>query len=170
MKAISLHQPWASLVMVGRQLWETRSWPTDYRGVLAIHAGKTLPPYALEFCREFDGELAAVGIHDVTALPLGAVLGCVRLTGCIKTDGPEARRLGERAKAWGNWEPGRYAWRLEGPAPYGAPVPARGMRGLWDWTQPGEPVDRSAPAAPDASPSLTTAKWPHTSARQGRLL
>lgn len=40
MKAISLWQPWASLVAVGAKKIETRSWATKYRGSLAIHATK----------------------------------------------------------------------------------------------------------------------------------
>ncbi len=40
MKALTLHQPWASLIACGRKRIETRSWKTDYRGPLAIHAGK----------------------------------------------------------------------------------------------------------------------------------
>ena len=43
MKAITLHQPWASLVALGVKTIETRSWPTKYRGPLAIHAGKGRP-------------------------------------------------------------------------------------------------------------------------------
>lgn len=39
MKAITLHQPWASLVALGVKTIETRSWSTKYRGPLAIHAG-----------------------------------------------------------------------------------------------------------------------------------
>lgn len=40
MKALTLHQPWASLIAVGVKTIETRSWATKYRGPLAIHAGK----------------------------------------------------------------------------------------------------------------------------------
>ena len=43
MKALTLHQPWATLVAVGEKRIETRSWSTDYRGPLAIHAGKARP-------------------------------------------------------------------------------------------------------------------------------
>lgn len=39
MKAITLHQPWASLVAEGVKTIETRSWSTKYRGPLVIHAG-----------------------------------------------------------------------------------------------------------------------------------
>lgn len=45
MKALTLHQPWASLVALGVKTIETRSWSTKYRGQLVIHAGRSLPPY-----------------------------------------------------------------------------------------------------------------------------
>ncbi len=41
MKAISLLQPWATLVAIGAKRIETRSWATNYRGPLAIHASKS---------------------------------------------------------------------------------------------------------------------------------
>ena len=40
MKAITLWDPWASLIALGEKKVETRSWRTDYRGPLAIHAAK----------------------------------------------------------------------------------------------------------------------------------
>jgi activating signal cointegrator 1 len=40
LKALSLYQPWASLVALGVKTIETRSWSTSYRGPLAIHAGR----------------------------------------------------------------------------------------------------------------------------------
>ena len=49
MKAITIRQPWATLIVSldgsGRPLKaaETRGWKTSYRGPLAIHAGKTVP-------------------------------------------------------------------------------------------------------------------------------
>lgn len=43
MKALTLHQPWASLIAVGAKKIETRSWSTSYRGPLAIHAAASVP-------------------------------------------------------------------------------------------------------------------------------
>ena len=43
MKALTLTQPWASLVAIGAKRIETRSWSTPYRGLLAIHAAKGFP-------------------------------------------------------------------------------------------------------------------------------
>lgn len=44
MKALTLTQPWATLVAIGAKRIETRSWSTTYRGPLAIHAAKGLGP------------------------------------------------------------------------------------------------------------------------------
>ncbi len=41
MKALTLWQPWATLVAIGAKRVETRSWSTSYRGPLAIHAATT---------------------------------------------------------------------------------------------------------------------------------
>lgn len=43
MKAITLWQPWASLIAIGAKKYETRSWKTNYRGPIAIHAAKKDP-------------------------------------------------------------------------------------------------------------------------------
>jgi len=43
MKAITLHQPWASLVAQDIKTIESRSWTTSYRGLLVIHASKRQP-------------------------------------------------------------------------------------------------------------------------------
>lgn len=50
MRAISLLQPWATLVALGAKRRETRSWPTRYRGPIAIHASKGMPRASEEAC------------------------------------------------------------------------------------------------------------------------
>ena len=50
MKAITLTQPWATLVAMGAKQVETRSWSTAYRGQIAIHAAKGYPKEARELC------------------------------------------------------------------------------------------------------------------------
>src|SRR5271166_4355910 len=46
MKALTLTQPWATLVAIKAKRIETRSWRTSYRGPFAIHAGKSFPEWA----------------------------------------------------------------------------------------------------------------------------
>jgi len=38
MRAITLQQPWAWLVVNGYKRWEYRTWSTDHRGLLVVHA------------------------------------------------------------------------------------------------------------------------------------
>ena len=52
MKALTLTQPWATLVAIGAKRIETRSWRTSYRGPLAIHAAKGFPKWAREFAQD----------------------------------------------------------------------------------------------------------------------
>ena len=37
MKALSIREPWASMITDGRKTIETRNWKTNHRGLLAIH-------------------------------------------------------------------------------------------------------------------------------------
>lgn len=91
MRALSLWQPWASLIAVGAKTIETRSWGTKYRGPLAIHAAKTLEGISMvnagRMCREDDAAIAAaLSAHGVTVwgdLPLGAVVAVADLVDCV---------------------------------------------------------------------------------------
>ena len=46
MKALTLHQPYASAIALGLKHFETRAWKTTYRGPVAIHAAQCVPKYA----------------------------------------------------------------------------------------------------------------------------
>ena len=41
MKVLSLREPWATLIKDKKKFVETRSWKTNYRGELYIHASMT---------------------------------------------------------------------------------------------------------------------------------
>ena len=48
MKALTIKQPWATLIMQGDKRFEFRSWQTKYRGDLLIHAGKGIDKEAMK--------------------------------------------------------------------------------------------------------------------------
>lgn len=79
MKAITICQPYAELIVRGQKRVENRSWRTHYRGWLAIHAGKSR-----EWLR-----LGPNGVRDlnydlhVQNLAFGAVVGVARLVDCL---------------------------------------------------------------------------------------
>lgn len=136
MKALSLIQPWASLVASGAKRWETRSWRANYRGPLAIHASAAMPISARDLIDQhpFRWRLAA-GLAcrpgDIAlALPRGAVIGITWLEDVVRTEDIRDD-LDEEEIAFGNFGDGRYAWRLREPESF-APVCWRGHLGLWD--------------------------------------
>ena len=53
MKALTIHQPYASLIAVGAKRYETRSWATRYRGPIAIHAGTKEPRFPIPEYSDF---------------------------------------------------------------------------------------------------------------------
>lgn len=131
MKALTLTQPWATLVILGVKHWETRGWFTRERGRFAIHAAKN---WTVDD-REFAADLRDMGILPrIEPLPLGAVLGTVRFDGLIRTDPAlVALHISPTEYTLGDYSPGRYAWELGDPRPFPEPIPARGALGLWEW-------------------------------------
>ena len=140
MKALTLTQPWASLMAIGAKRIETRSWSTPYRGEIVIHAAKNFPRWAREFAAEPTvSKLFEPGYE----FPLSRGLCIVRLLGCFPTSEVGLRQLsfvaGGKPSAkeleFGDFGYGRYAWLTEYVRPL-LPItdPIRGSLGLWDWS------------------------------------
>jgi hypothetical protein len=126
MKALSVKQPWAHLIIFAGKNIENRTWPTNYRGPLAIHASKRKS--SQEF---YDAELicpdrAAAALRRRMLYPeeclYGAIIGTVDLVDCLTSfDSP--------------WFQGPYGFVLANPRPLLVPVLVRGALGLWEWTE-----------------------------------
>jgi hypothetical protein len=126
MKALTLTQPWASLVALKFKRYETRSWRTAYRGLLAIHAAKGFP----EEAQIFAAHERAAGRLPVD-VPRGAIVAVGRLVSCEKTE-IVALAISDLERRLGDFQPGRWAWGLEGIVALDEPLPCRGALGLWD--------------------------------------
>lgn len=133
MKAISLLQPWASLVVIGAKTIETRNWGTKYRGPILIHASQGKA-----------GSIFAVGppfkkyIPDFKKLPFGAIVGQAMITNVLRVENLEMsdetiNRFTMEEKAFGDYSEGRYAWILEEPLQFNNPIPARGTLSIWEY-------------------------------------
>jgi len=136
-KALTLTQPWASLVAAGDKSVETRSWSTRYRGPLAIHAARGRPTSAY-----FDTQRHLAQLYmgvDVDALPTGAVVAVCVLRCCLSVDNSSVRSL-LRARPLeeplGDYGPQRWAWLLADIHRLERPIPAVGHQRLWGWTPP----------------------------------
>lgn len=168
MKALTLHQPWASLVACGAKSIETRSWSTSYRGPLAIHAGKSTEAYRPD-CEDSSGRPYVMHLVDLSRAlrsqgfdssamhgPLGAVVATCRLVDVVPTDTMAgfARIAGlhrgmapvDPATWLDEHEPacdyGGVVWDLEANRPFGNFTPGRFAWLLADV----EPVDPPVPA------------------------
>ena len=129
MRALSLSQPWASLIVYGHKRIETRSWSTTFRGTLLIHASKNK-----RWMPDFPRLLHYAGLPDeLTALPcpFGAVLGSVEVVDCLKTEELFASDVGTKEMRLGDYSPGRYGWVLCNPVVCTEPVYCAGHLGLW---------------------------------------
>lgn len=143
MKALTLTQPYGSLVVMGAKGNETRSWMTQHRGRIAIHAAKGFPLWAKLACaREpFASALHVTNAPDCwDALPIGAVIGEADLVSIVKITStseyllPQFQMLPEFH--FGDYTPGRYVWRLANAVQYIEPIPCRGALSLWEWEKP----------------------------------
>ncbi len=136
MKAISLLQPWATLVVRGFKTIETRNWGTKFRGPILIHAsqGKAGSIFALEpHFKKY--------IPDFTKLPFGAIIGQATITNVVSVEHLEMtddmiNRLTMEEKAFGDYSEGRYALILEDYLQFDNPIPARGTLSIWEYPNP----------------------------------
>ena len=169
MKAITLHEPYATLIAHGDKTIETRHWPAPAGLVgqdIAIHAAKRVTP-TLSMHVDTEKAMRRTGInpgHVVAIARLARVdrvkgyyLGCdcgfcgLRLLRTL----PDSRVKGEsghiyRTDPHGDFTPGRYLWVLQNIRRLKNPVAAVGHQGFFNWTPPRgcsrrEPTDSTAP-------------------------
>jgi hypothetical protein len=118
-------QPWASAIPMGLKSVETRCWSTAYRGPLAIHAAKRkFNPY--DWSGVFLQAIHQDGIR-ISDLPLGALICIVDLVDVTPT---EAAEVSNTERTYGDYTPGRFAWRLENIRPI-KPIPWKGQQGFF---------------------------------------
>ena len=149
MKALTICQPYAELIACGEKPIENRSWPTQYRGSLLIHAGKS---------REWMDE----GDEDAyPGMAFGAFVAVAQLVACLELDigvfewPAPYRTLRCHEHANGPW-----CWILSGVGRLLVPVPWRGAQGLWD-------VPADALAAIDAASYQPLATTPRPDEGEG---
>jgi activating signal cointegrator 1 len=137
MKAISLYQPWGTLMALNEKRIETRSWSTSYRGLLAI-ASTAKSPLALTIDEAVFGEVVRRVAERTGEVewPDGCILCIVKLIDCVPIT-PEFRRTVMRVeKALGNYADGRFAWVTLPVETLDPPIPVKGAQGLWEWERP----------------------------------
>ena len=116
MKALTVCQPYAELIARGEKVIENRTWATDYRGRLAIHAGKSRAWMDDGDAQKYPG------------MVFGAVIAIATLRGCCRLQDLPLDLRGDM-HANGPW-----CWLLKDVQRI-APVEFRGSQGLWEWPE-----------------------------------
>jgi len=116
MKALSIRQPWAWLIVNGYKDIENRTWSTDFRGRVYVHAGRRIEPGDFPEQRDYIRESGLILPEEP---PLGAIVGEVTITDCVDT-------------SYSPWFCGPYGFLLSSPVAYKDPIPYRGQLGFFD--------------------------------------
>lgn len=118
MKALTVKAPWAWAIIHAGKNVENRTWPTKFRGTIAVHAsGGCLAKY-WAWARDL---MAAIGIDvpGLDRLALGKVIGYVDVVDCVR----------DSSSPWAMAE--HWHWVLANPRAC-EPFPARGSLGIWN--------------------------------------
>ena len=107
MKALSIQQPWAWLIVNSKKSVENRTWATRFRGRVMIHAGKKLDVEGHAWVRDRFPDLELPRVFEC-----GGIVGEAVLADCV-TDHPSP------------WFFGPYAFVFTAARP----LPFRALRG-----------------------------------------
>ena len=124
MKALTIKEPWATLIIEGYKKYEFRSWKTNYRGQILIHAGLSLENNMKERFKDYNLEYK-----------LGYIIGEAEIVDCILVDkelNEKLRTINPLVYGISNHEQ-KYAWELENIKKYDNPIPCKGKLGLWNY-------------------------------------
>ena len=116
MKALSIRQPWAWLIVNGYKDIENRTWSTNFRGRVYVHAGRKIKSGDFPEQRDY---ITQSGILLPEEPALGAIVGEVTITDCVNTSSSP-------------WFRGPYGFLLLEPTAYAMPIPYRGQLGFFD--------------------------------------
>lgn len=129
-KGLTVMQPHAELIASGRKTIETRWWPTNYRGPLAIHAGLRVDRQAFTFIPAPALIALPHPLHWQDNLMRGAIVATTTLA--------DVRRMrpSDEADACCPWDDGKYAWILKDTRRVDPPIARVGAQGLWNINLP----------------------------------
>ncbi|CAK9160050.1 unnamed protein product [Ilex paraguariensis] len=132
---LTMHQPWASLLVHGIKRIEGRSWPATLRGRLWIHAASKVPePETIKAMEDFYREIYAVdGITDLKFpehYPISRLIGCVEVVGCVTREELVCwEEVSDGVRLEGQTD---FCWLCEQPQKLIIPFEMRGFQGVYN--------------------------------------
>ena len=131
MKVLSLTEPYATLIKNGMKTIETRSWKTNYRGKLYIHASSTKIPKAYKDNKEL------MSLVDINNLNYGNIICMCDLVDCVEMTDEfinDIKRNKKNEYLTGVYSNGRYAWIFNNIEILDNPIKAKGHLGIWNYS------------------------------------
>ncbi len=130
MRVLSLLEPWASLINEKVKFIETRSWKTNYRGELYIHASKN--ELTKKNIEHYNKQMSYLKSTD---FKYGYIICKCNLVDCIYMTNDFINKIKKNDKEYasGNYEVGRYAWILDNIQTLEEPIPAKGSLEIWNY-------------------------------------
>lgn len=144
--ALTLHRPWAALVFLAGKDVENRSWHTNYRGPLLIHAGKTWDHDALPLAGNIlhTGMRAGGWISTNPDHHPPGILGVVDLLDVVR----------DHTSPWAAY--GQWHWVLARPRMFPEAIPCAGRQQLWRYPESSRVAELVAAALDEEAPALIT--------------
>ncbi len=149
MKCLSLMEPYATLTALGEKKIETRSWKTNYRGKIGIHASKGINKSCKMICLEnqffniLKGKYIIIDSNNKVQynFSFGKIIATCELIDCVQMkelyDDYAVLENGMIVRGnelvFGNYTPLRYAWILDNVTLLEKPIDAKGQLGLWNY-------------------------------------
>lgn len=129
MKVLTIKEPYATLIATNNKKIETRSWKTNYRGKLYIHAGLS------KVTKEYDTSSINYLIQDLN-YSYGQIICEAELVDCIYMTKEYIENLKNtiyQEYLVGKYEEGRYAWVLDNIKPLDKKISVKGKLGIWNY-------------------------------------
>lgn len=136
MRVLSVKQPWAHMLIDGTKPFEIRTWKTDYRGRIALHASSGTVADALERGVEDDAwaecfaRSALVTAQDVKALQRSAIIGTIEIAEIGTLDDLEDSMSDAELDLFDEVDGDHFLWRMTKPLRI-APLSIDGKLNLW---------------------------------------
>lgn len=130
--ALTVYQPWASLIACGFKEFETRGWPAPQKYIgqlIALHAAKQWSTQEQRWLTVYQKKFPEIG---ELAVPRGCIIAMCRLVEVVPAE-LLRETVNPRERSMGNFDAGRYGWRLEVVKRAEPPIPAAGKQGIWFW-------------------------------------
>ena len=126
MKVLSIKEPFATLIKDKIKTYETRSWKTNYRGEIYIHASLSLSK---------SENVETANKYLKSDIKPGYILCKCELVDCIRMTKEFIDYIYNETNEseYGRYEEGRYAWKLKVLEVLPEPISAKGKLGIWNY-------------------------------------